>query len=301
MDLLNTLCQIHGPSGNERKVKDFIIAYVSKNFSSNKPTIIEGDGLQDCLLLVFGKPKTVVFAHMDSIGFMVRYGKVLIPIGGPVFKPGYELVGSDSQGAITCKIAVNKNGEPEYEFERVIDPGTELVFKCDFIETKEYIQSCYLDDRLGVWLALKLGETLKDGIIAFSCWEEHGGGSVSYLAKYIYEKFAVQQALIADITWVTEGVFFGKGVAVSLRDRFIPRRSFVEKILAIAKDSGISYQLEVEGAGASDGKELQLSPFPFDWCFVGAPEKDAHTPVEQVHKNDIKSMLALYKVLMEKL
>ena len=36
--------------------------------------------------------------------------------------------------------------------------------------------------------------------------EEHGGGSVGYLAKFIYEKYGVKQAHISDITWVTEGV-----------------------------------------------------------------------------------------------
>ena len=63
----------------------------------------------------------------------------------------------------------------------------------------------------------------------------------------------------------------------------------------------ISFQLEVEGAGSSDGRELQLSPYPFDWCFVGVPEDNVHSPDEIVHKDDIKSMLALYQELLEKL
>jgi putative aminopeptidase FrvX len=301
MELLKKLCQIHAPSGNEVKLKEFILDYVKTNLKHNKPKIISGEDFQDCILLVFGKPRTVVFAHMDSIGFTVRYGKELIPIGGPHFKTGYELTGSDSNGKIDCTISVNEEDEPEYEFEREIERGTELVFKCNFVEADDYIQSCYLDDRLGVWNALKLAETLKDGIIAFSCWEEHSGGSVAYLAKYIYEQYKVRQALVCDITWVTEGVHMGQGVAISMRDKYLPRRSFLNKIIDIAETSGIKYQLEVEGAGASDGRELQMSPYPFDWCFVGAPEKYAHTPEEQVHKDDIKSMLELYKVLMDRL
>lgn len=301
MELLKKLCQIHAPSGNEVKLKEFILTYVEDNFKSNKPQVLHGPGFQDCILLVFGNPRTAVFAHMDSIGFTVRYNNKLVPIGGPHFKNGYKLVGADSKGKIECKILVNEDEDPEVDFEREIDRGTELVFKCDFVEADEYIQSCYLDDRLGIWIALKLAENLKDGIIAFSCWEEHGGGSVSFLAKYIYEKYNIMQALISDITWVTEGVEFGAGVAVSMRDRFIPRRSYINKIIDLAELSGIPYQLEVEGSGASDGKELQLSPYPIDWCFIGAPSKFAHTPEEQVHKKDIESMLELYKVLMEKL
>jgi putative aminopeptidase FrvX len=53
--------------------------------------------------------------------------------------------------------------------------------------------------------------------------------------------------------------------------------------------------------GSSDGRELQTSPYPFDWCFIGAPQHDPHTPHERVHKNDIRSMINLYRVLMKEL
>jgi putative aminopeptidase FrvX len=176
-----------------------------------------------------------------------------------------------------------------------------LTFECNFRETAEEIQSCYLDNRLGVYNAIKLAENLEDGIIVFSAWEEHGGGSVPYLAKFIYENYKVRQALISDITWVTEGVEAGKGVVVSIRDKNIPRRSFINKIIKICEDALIDFQLEVEGSGSSDGRELQLSPYPFDWCFIGAPEENVHSPDEIVHKHDISCMLQAYEELMKKL
>lgn len=264
--------------------------------------MLHGEGFQDCILLVFGKPRSAIFAHMDSIGFTVRYGKQLVRIGGPDLESGYTLVGKDAEGKIECTLKYDEEEhELTYEFEREIARGTELVFKCDFRETEEAVQSCYLDNRLGVWSALQVAETMENGIIAFSCWEEHGGGSVAYLAKYIYEHYGVTQGLISDITWVTEGVEAGKGVVISLRDSLIPRRSYVERIIGIAQQAGIPHQLEVEGAGGSDAKELQHSAYPWDWCFVGAPEDNVHTPNEIVHKKDIESMVALYRELMEKL
>ncbi|HNV28104.1 MAG TPA: M20/M25/M40 family metallo-hydrolase, partial [Cyclobacteriaceae bacterium] len=75
----------------------------------------------------------------------------------------------------------------------------------------------------------------------------------------------------------------------------------VDKIRSIAEKYGIDHQLEVEGMGSSDGGELQRSPVPFDWCFVGAPEQHAHTPHEKVHKHDIKTMIDLYTCLMKEL
>ncbi|HEY4650333.1 MAG TPA: M20/M25/M40 family metallo-hydrolase [Pontibacter sp.] len=304
MQLLKQLCQIHAPSGNEKNMTDFLLNYIEMHKVQWRvqPVIVNNEDLQDCILLVFGEPRTAVFAHMDSIGFTVRYGKQLVPIGGPATKTGYKLTGADSQGDISCTLNYNEEeDELTYDYHREIERGTELVFASDFRETDETVQSCYLDNRLGIWAALKLAETLENGIIAFSCWEEHGGGSVAYLAKHIYETYHVKQALIADITWVTEGVQPGKGVVISMRDSLIPRRSYVQKIITIAKESGVPYQLEVEGAGGSDAKELQKSAYPWDWCFVGAPEDNVHTPDEIVNKKDIDSMVKLYQVLLEKL
>lgn len=300
--LLKTLCGIHAPSGNEVAMKEFLLNYIQEHAASwnVQPQIIEGDEFQDCILLKFGEPRTAIFAHMDSIGFTVRYQDQLVPIGGPKAQSGYLLVGEDSMGPVECELIEN-DGDIHYKFPRGIDRGTELVFKQDFRESDEYVQSCYMDNRLGVFNALKVVETLENGVIAFTCWEEHGGGSVPYIAKYIYENWGVKQALISDITWVTDGVVHGEGVAISMRDRNIPRRAFVDKIISIARESGIDFQLEVEGAGSSDGRELQVSPYPFDWCFVGAPEDNVHSPDEIVHKHDIATMIAMYDTLMKAL
>ena len=303
MHLLQKLCETFGPSGDEEEIQEFLLNYITPNTQRWKvqPEIFHGDQFQNCIVLVFGKPRTAIFAHIDTIGYTVRYNKPLVPIGGPHSKTGYKLIGKDSQGPIECTLNADEEGHLSYEADREIDRATNLVFKCDFRDTADSIQSCYLDNRLGVYAALKVAETLQDGIIVFSCWEEHGGGSVPYLAKFVYENYGVRQALISDITWVTEGVRPGEGVAISMRDRSIPRRQFLERVVEIAKHSHVHYQLEVEEYGGSDGKELQSSPYPFDWCFVGAPEENVHSPDEKVHKADIDSMIEMYKVLMANL
>jgi putative aminopeptidase FrvX len=231
----------------------------------------------------------------------VRYGKQLVKLGGPVLKSGTLLIGQDSGGAIETELVVSETKKLSYKFHRDIDPGTNLTYKPNWRETDQYLQNCYMDNRLGIWSALQVAETLKDGLIVFSCWEETGGGSVGYLSKYIYEQMGVRQALISDITWVTEGVHHGKGVAISMRDSGIPRKSYVNRIVSIARANDLMFQLEVEDAGGSDGNALQKSPYPFDWCFVGAPEDHVHSPDEKVHKDDIIHMVRLYRVLMESL
>lgn len=303
MKLLQQLCGIQAPSGNERKMTEFVLNHIDKE-SKNwkvKPKVHHGKGFQDCIVLVFGKPRTAIFAHMDSIGFTVRYGKELVKIGGPRTEPDYILQGEDSKGKVECKLKVTNDGELSYDFKRELDRGTSLTFKPLWKETKNFIQCCYMDNRLGVWNALKVAETLENGIICFSTYEEHAGGSVGFLTRFVYEHYKVDQALISDITWVTDGVKAGKGVAVSLRDSGIPRRAYTDRIQEIAMNSGVPHQFEVESSGGSDGNQIQKSPYPVDWCFVGAPEQNVHSPKERVHKDDIQAMVELYKVLMREL
>ena len=303
MELLHQLCAIPGTSGHEAEIKNFLLRYIQKEKKNwkTKPEILHGDCFQDCIVLKFGKPRTAVFAHMDTVGFTVRYFNQLLSVGSPDAEDGTRLVGHDRHGPIECELEFDKEQHALYKFGRSIERGTPLSYKINFRESKLFIESPYLDDRLGVYVALKLAETLKDGVIVFSCWEEHGGGSVPFLAKFIYESWKVQQALISDITWVSDGVDHGKGVVISLRDRNIPRKEFIDRVIGIAHKHKVPHQLEVEGMGSSDGGELQRSPFPFDWCFVGAPQQHPHTPHEKVHKKDIQSMIELYQWLMKEL
>ena len=302
--LLKTLCTLRGPSGNEGAVKEFILNYIQQN-SANwaaKPEVITGNHIGDAIILKFGNPRTAIFAHMDSIGFTVRYNNGLVKIGGPVVHTGFKLVGADGMGEIETQLVYDEGYNTlSCNYPRHIERGTELTFKPDFRETDDFVQCCYMDNRLGCYVALKVAETITDGIICFTCYEEAGGGNAGVVGKFIYEQYAIQQAIIADITWKTEGVDHGLGVAISIRDSGIPRRSFINKVISLAKQSGIPYQLEVEGSGGSDGTELQKSAYPFDWVFVGAPEDYVHTPDEKVHKTDIQAMIDMHNYLVNML
>jgi len=303
MELLKQLTEIRGVSGDESLIKDFIIEYVSSNATSWKvqPKVIAGEGFQDCVILVFGKPTTAIYAHTDTIGFTVGYDKELIKVGGPRTIDGMQLVGSDSKGELMVIEEEDGSRQLKYVFDRIIDRGTLLSFKPDFRETEEYVQSPYMDNRLGVWSALKVASTLENGAIVFSTYEEHGGNSVGFCAKYLLENYGVRQALISDITWVTHGVVHAGGVAISMRDSWIPRRTYLNRIIELAKESGVQFQLEVESAGGSDGTSLQKSDLAIDWCFIGAPEDNVHTPDEKVFKYDIMCMVELYRYLMKHL
>ncbi len=305
-DLLKSLCSVHAPSGSELAMKDFLLAYIESNSKNWKaqPQTLHGREFQDCLILIFGNPRTAIYAHMDSVGYSVAYDNELIKIGGSKGEDGTLLVGKDRQGLIEGQLSFKTEDEhkvPIIQFDRIIDRGTTLCYKPIFEVKDDYVQSCYLDDRLGIWNALKVAETLENGAIVFSAWEEVGGGSVGYLGKYLYENYQVQNALISDITWITKGVKHGEGVAISIRDSGIPRRAYINRIIELAEKSGIAFQLEVESAGGSDGNALQRSSYPIDWCFIGAGESNVHQANEKVHLRDIEAMYKLYSFLMQNL
>lgn len=304
---LKELVEVRSASGNEGVMKDYLLDYIQEHSSAWKvqPQIIEGDGFQDAMILIFGEPRTAVFSHMDSIGFMVGYNNELLKIGGPRVIDGTDLVGTDSKGEIDTEMMViedeDGNRTVKLVSDRIVDRGTQLTFKPNYMETDEYVQSPYMDNRLGLWVALELCKTVENAAIVFSTYEEQGGGSVGFLGNHLINEYNVRRALICDITWITEGIEAGKGVAISLHDKGIPRRSYVNHIIDIANKHKIKYQLEVESAGGSDGTMLQQTDLAFDWCFIGAGEENVHSPTEKVQKADIQEMLKLYQVLLDEL
>ncbi|MFT7344235.1 MAG: putative aminopeptidase FrvX [Lentimonas sp.] len=308
MELLEKLIEVKGASGDESRIKEFVKNYVLQNQDNwkVKPVIVDGEEWQDVMILVFGKPKTAIYAHLDSIGYTVGYSRELIKIGGPAAIDGMLLVGTDEFGKeieVELNVFEDENGGAHYEYlgESDLQRGTQLTFKPNFRETDDFVQTPYLDNRLGVWASLQVAKTLENGAIVFSTYEEHGGNTVGYAAQYLWENYKVRQALISDITWVTDGVQHKNGVAISLRDSSVPRKTYIDRIVKLAKESGAKFQLEVEKSGGSDGSMLQKSSVMVDWCFIGAPEDNVHTPDEKVAKEDIMNMVELYKYLMSHL
>ncbi len=312
--LLRTLCAIPATAGDEGLMADFLVKYFEEHSASFKvkPQIFHGPGFQDMVIAVFGKPRTAIFAHTDTVGYCVAHGKELFKVGNPKAEDGTKLQGFHNGELAQCTLRIekeksakkDKESKPEkyhYEGKVRFEPGTPLTYVPEWKETKKYISCAYMDDRLGVWNALLQAHTLENGALVFGTYEETGGGGAQVAGRFLQEKFGVQQALISDVTLLSDHIKHNKGVAISMRDRGIPRQSFVRKVISIASETDIAHQLEVENAGGSDGISLQNSSYSWDWCFIGPPEDKYHQPGEKVAKADAEAMVALYKVLMERL
>jgi putative aminopeptidase FrvX len=302
MNLLKQLCEIHAPSGEEYRIRDFIIDFVNRNSANwvQKPRLFYGDDYQDCLLIVFGEPSCAVMAHMDSVGFTAGYNNELIPIGSPAVNESSEI--QDENGKTVAVYFDNIEKEWKLKKDETLTPGSTWTWRPGFRDADDIIASPFLDNRLGIYALLEIAPKLKNTILAFSTYEEMAkGGKAGFLARIMYLNFNIKKILVADITWVTPYVRAGEGVAISMRDVGIPRKKFRDYIVQLANESGVPYQLEIEKAGGSDGTIIGASDYPIDWIFIGAPEENPHGHIEKVHKKDIESMIQMYGYLCYRL
>ena len=300
MQILEQLCAIPATSGDETKVRDHLIEFFQTQTTSWKqqPQLFFGSGFQDNLLVVFGQPKIAFYAHMDTVGYTMRYDNYVVPVGGTDGQTGNILV-YEKEGKIleTKLIQDDLRDLTLVDAAHTIAPGTTLTYKPNFQLEGDFLSSPYLDNRLAIWALLQIAPTLENAAFAFTTYEEHGGGAAGLLARKLFESYGTVESIITDITWATHGVFLGKGPAISLRDSRIPRKTFVDQILAKVKEGGLSVQLEVEYQGGSDGREIQHLPYPIDWIFIGPPSENQHSALERVHMRDVDGFIAILKLL----
>lgn len=285
-DELRALVAIEGTSGDEGR----IVAVVGERVAALPG--VQTWRIQDNLIAWRGKPQVALFAHLDTVGFTLGYDRELIRIGGPHVSGG-EALRSTIDG-VTLRGRVGKRGD-DWVLEGAPEApgGSRWVYDAPLELDGARVRGPYLDNRAGVWSAL---EVLKAGApvaVAFTANEEHSGRGASTCARWLWEHLQVSQALISDLTWHTRYIRRGRGPAVSLRDRNVPRQAYLDRVLAAAEASGIPFQREIETDGSSDGGAIERSGVPMDWLFIGAPEEDSHTPAEILDLNDLQEMARL--------
>jgi len=297
LDLLWELLALDSPSGDEGIMADWLERWLI-------PTLPDArvERLGDSVLALRGeKPSAALFAHTDTTGWTLGYDRRLIPIGGPDGKIGDYLRPAGRQNTGNT-FARREDGSWKLKGRTDALPGSGWVYADPPAQKSgkqsDEIRAPYLDNRGGVWAALQALTHCPNIAAAFTAGEETAGGGAIACARRLYETHGIRQALIADLTWHTKHVRCGGGVAISLRDSSLPRRRFLSRVLALAEESGLPFQREIEADGGSDGASIERSGVPMDWVFVGAPEKRPHTARERLHIADLQSMAAMLVYLV---
>lgn len=300
MEKLMTLLTLPGPSGDEGALTEWLQAEVSAVAPDAALT-----RLGDSLLVTRGNPTLAIFAHIDTTGFTLGYHNELIPIGAPAARPGDPVratVAASGSGAARGTVRLQgRSEEPRLEPNGEAMPGTRWVYDREPVREGNWIVAPYLDNRAGVWCALRALERSVNLAVAFTTGEEQHGHGARVSAQWLYTRFGLTDALIVDMTWQTKDIRCGGGCVISLRDAYCPRQSYLSRVMSLADKSGIPYQKEIQSAGSSDGGHLLRSSVPVDWVFVGAPEQDAHTSEERALLSDLDHLTDLLVYLAARL
>lgn len=293
LDLLWQLLAIDGPSGDEGALADWLEACVGREWPDARR-----ERLGDSLIVVRGgRPTLALFAHTDTTGFTLGHDRELIPIGGPSprDKEPIRPAGGPDGGN---RLKFRKGGGWKLTGKTDAPPGSRWVYATKPKRDGDEITSPYLDNRAGVWAALQTLGRCPSVAVAFTVGEELSGQGAFVCARRLWEPHGITRALISDITWHTKHIKGCDGVAVSLRDRFVPRQRFLNRVLALAETSGVPFQREIESSGGSDGAYIERSGVPMEWAFVGAPERKPHTSQERIAISDLRGMADLLTFLL---
>ncbi len=330
-ELLKTLCELNGTSGDEKNIRDFIISQLPDDCEYTVDPM--GNLIVNKKGEITPENKVALFAHMDEVGFIVTY----------IHENGFVNVanvgGIDNSALFGKKITVNGNigvvgGKAVHQCtsdeakkipdiadvyvdfgfenreiaEKHLNLGDYGYFKSDFVEFgNDMIKSKALDDRLGCAIMLEfLQEKSKiDYICVFTVQEEVGTrGAIgsAYTVKPDYA-IVIETTTASDIPDTPENkkvCKVGNGAVVSFMDRgTIYNKDLYKKAREIADKNGIPNQTKTVVAGGNDAAAIHKSAGGIKTVAVSLPCRYIHSASSVGSKKDMESVKSLCEVLLE--
>lgn len=288
--LLEDLCNIHAPSGEEYRVFDYIQQWLIKNrISAN----VDRSSVFNAMMIKKGFSSVAFLIHVDTVGFIKEYASKVLPLGSPTFK-NKVLVKNE-----TCKTYIIYRKHKSIDDNNVIETGTTFTYNSQLIINEKIIQGAYLDNRLHVAIALECITKASNFMLVFTSNEEISGGCTEKVARVLYEYYHIDKAIVLDTTLATDGIRLGDGLVLSLKDNYLPSRQWVEQVKMLLKQYQLQIQLEVTDVGSSDGAYISKSPYPIEWCFLGIACDNYHSPHEKVSQKDVSLMKKALTLMMD--
>jgi len=332
---LKRLIETHGPSGNEKRVRDAIERelklYVDEMYVDRMGNLIahkKGEGR-----------KVMVAAHMDEIGLMVKEitknGHIKIAtIGGiePITLVGQTVRVYQKNDRLACTGVITFaelhedheiEGMPDLDelyidtglsrerlLKKGVDIGCYAVARHHFkrLGSDNIISGKALDDRIGCFVLVEVARKLKghkqDIFFVFTAQEEIGlyGAQVSTHELRPDWGMAIDTINAEDSDeFVTTGVNMGKGPVILLKDaEIITNKKANDWILSVAKKQRIKMQLRVEEVGTTDATKIFLSTKEgIPATTICVPVRNLHSTVGIAHVKDIRDTIHLLLELLK--
>ncbi len=333
--ILKKLCNINGISGAETFVREAIIEEI-KDFCDYSV-----DNLGNVLAFKKGKKtpqsKIMVSAHMDEVGFIVTgytsdgnltFSKVggiddRVIIGRKVFVGDKKITGVIGTKAVHLQSADERKTVVPYdklyidigcndkqEVESLIKRGEQVCFEGDFSSFGNgYFKGKAIDDRVGCAIMIELikSELLYDTHFAF-CVQEEIGTRGAVVASYTINPdiaIVLEATTAADLPKVEDQervCELGKGAVVGFMDSStIYSKELYELCHRIGKEKNIPVQTKTKIAGGNDAGAIHKSRGGVKTIAISVPCRYIHSPYCVVKKEDIESVKALSKALLNEI
>lgn len=331
--MLKDLCLLNGASGDEYRVRDFIIDRIKDECEYSV------DALGSIIAFKKGKnvpsKKIMLSAHMDEVGFIITHitedGYLKFhPVGGidPRVVIDRVVQTGDTKGVIGAKAVhllsdEEKKNAPDFsklyidigaksraEAEKYVTLGDFAYFSSEYSEFGNgFIKSKALDDRIGCMLMIELikSELESDTYFCFNVQEEVGLRGAMCSSYQIQSDISVvlEATTAADLCGVSEGercCVLGNGPVVSFMDgRTVYDKSLYNLAFETAKENHIKIQTKTAVAGGNDAGAIQTSGKGSRVIAVSLPCRYIHSGAGVVKKSDIEETRNLLKAFLPKI
>ncbi len=330
---LEKLTSLDGPSGFEDEVRE----YLKDRLSGKLEVKVDRIGNLIARNQSSKRPRVLVCAHMDEVGFMVQdiddngFIKVT-PIGGwddrivlgmpvrilgkekilGVFStiPPHILKPEEASRVMKIEECFIDTGLSKKELdEQGVTIGSFVVPYSQFIKQKNVIMAKALDDRVGCSLLLELAQIANsldyELIIGATVQEEVGTRGAKVLANQEEPDIAIilECTTAADLPNVEisrRPTSLRNGVAITLMDKtIISNKRLFDKALLIAKELGIMYQIKRPAYGGTDAGAIHLSGRGIPSLVISCPARYIHSNLSLTTKENIETMKKLVLSLLE--
>lgn len=330
--MLENLCGIYAPSGNEERVT----AVIEKML----PEGIKYEYMRNGNLIVFkeGKnkwnKKLMLFAHTDEVGFIVTEitgeGYLKFDCVGGIDKrillskrvfvgdkdiPGIMGIravhltsGEERKKSVPIdEMYIDIGAKSREEALNYVSLGDYVSFEKDFVTNGKRMISKAFDDRAGAALLLRLIQSeCEYGFTAcFSIGEEVGLKGAEPAANKYRPDYALilEGTTCSDVNGTPEegkSTRLGEGPVISIRDfGACSDADFNSFIFNLAEKNGIRYQLKRTHRGGNDSRAVQLAGAGVKTAAISVPVRYIHSPSGIMDGDDYENSFRLIKCITD--
>jgi tetrahedral aminopeptidase len=194
-------------------------------------------------------------------------------------------------------------GLPKERVQELVRVGDPVTLVQPFRTIGKLATGKNMDNRAACWVGTRVLERLEashyDLYVAFTVQEEVGLRGARTCAYHVEPDIgiAIDVTLAVDIpgSKKEEAISrLGEGVAIKVNDgASISDRRLVDRMIALAEENGIRYQLEILPFGGTDAGGIQQSRGGVRVITLSVPCRYVHTVTESIHQDDLQSCVDL--------